>query len=391
MRWASPISQPALHLHNNLSSMRVDHRRILGPFGVLALVLLRLVIGWHFFGEGTKKLQYDRHDREFHLVFSADKELLDKAKGPLAEWYFAYVPDEHGWRHLFATPRENVRPTAAQIEEQKKWLHDYNARRAVAAKKPPADKSNPNQSAAVEFPPSAPYHDWAAKIAEDWRALAEKVKAVPGMTDAQKQRVDRALENRLESLSEYLAEQDEAMTAYRHDLWRLDNWRTSKEAKDVPFYQERIASKTAETTGQLKTWRAAVQTMEAGYLDDLDRIRTAEQRDQPATAKAFREAITDPHQARLDTLNIVVTALTIGVGACLLLGLFTRLASIAGAVFLVGVIASQPFWLSDALNTMPQWIECAALLVLAGTKAGRWFGLDFFTYAMWNTWRHRND
>src|SRR3954464_10835658 len=75
--------------------MIVDRRRILGGFAVFALVVLRLVIGWHFFGEGTKKLQYNSADRAFHLAFSADKELLDKAKGPLAEWYLAFVPGGH--------------------------------------------------------------------------------------------------------------------------------------------------------------------------------------------------------------------------------------------------------------------------------------------------------
>src|SRR3954453_10303048 len=118
-----------------LVPMIVDRRRILGSFAVLALVFLRLVIGWHFFGEGTKKLQYDRTDGALHLAFSADTELLDKAKGPLADWYFKFVPGGHDWRTLLAVPRENVPPTAEQAAEKAKWLHDYNARRAAAAKK----------------------------------------------------------------------------------------------------------------------------------------------------------------------------------------------------------------------------------------------------------------
>src|SRR5881394_3376740 len=97
----------------------VDRRRILGSFAVFALVLLRLVIGWHFFGEGTKKLQYDRHDGGFHLAFSAD-DFLAVAKGPLADWYYAYTPNGHDWRQLLATPRENVRLTPEQSAQQAK-------------------------------------------------------------------------------------------------------------------------------------------------------------------------------------------------------------------------------------------------------------------------------
>ncbi len=125
--------------------MIVDRRRIIGSFAVFALVVLRLVIGWHFFGEGTKKLQYDAEDRRFHLAFSADKELLDKAKGPLTDWYLAFVPDGHGWRQLLASPKENVRPTPEQTAARAKWQHDYVAKRAEAAKK--------HEAAPVEFAP----------------------------------------------------------------------------------------------------------------------------------------------------------------------------------------------------------------------------------------------
>lgn len=44
--------------------------------------------------------------------------------------------------------------------------------------------------------------------------------------------------------------------------------------------------------------------------------------------------------------------------------------------------------LADAAATMEQVTEFAALLVLAGTGAGRWAGLDYFTYALFN--RNRN-
>ena len=79
-----------------------------------------------------------------------------------------------------------------------------------------------------------------------------------------------------------------------------------------------------------------------------------------------------------------MTVLTISVGVCLLLGFLTRVASLAGALFLISVIASQPPWISDAAPTMPQVIELAGLLVLAATGAGRWLGIDYFFYALFN-------
>ncbi len=356
--------------------MIVDRRRILGTFGIFGLVVLRLVIGWHFFGEGTKKIQYDRTDGGFHLAFSADTELLDKAKGPLADWYFAYVPGGHDWRTLLATPRENVPLTAEKAEAKAKWLREYNARRAEANKK----KDPPP----VEFAPTAPYRDWANKIAADWQAVLDKVKRISGLTEAQKQKADQALHHRLEMLSEYLEGEEEAITAYRHELYRLKNWRDEPEAKAVPFVQSRIATKNTETNGQLKTWRTQIAALDAGYYDDLGHILTPEQLKQQSAVNDLHAATYDSTQVRLDRLNVVVTIVTIGVGVCLLLGFFTRTASVVGAIFLLGVIASQPFWIAESVPTINQCIECAGLLALAGTGAGRWLGLDALTYAIFH-------
>lgn len=334
---------------------------------MFAIVLLRLAIGWHFFGEGTKKVEFDRHDRQFHLVFSAD-DFLAQAKGPLADVYLGQMPGEHDWRKLLATPRENVKPTPEQTAEQVNWAREYSKRRAEAKKK--------GEPEAVEFPPTAAYHDWAKKIAADWRATVDNVKAIPGLADAEKQKAELALSARLDELADYLSGEAEGITGYRHDVWRLKNWRDSPEAGGVPFYETRIAAKASETAGQLKTWLEQVRTFETNLNGDLNAVLTPEQREQPATAAALDKALTDAQQARLNTVNMAVTILTIAVGACLLLGFFTRLASLAGALFLLSVIASQPFWVSGAAPTINQCVEFAGLLVLAGTGAGRWAGVD---------------
>jgi uncharacterized membrane protein YphA (DoxX/SURF4 family) len=348
--------------------MTIDSRRILGGFAVFALVLLRLVIGWHFFGEGAKKLEYDRHDGKFRLVFSADAEFLGKAKGPLAPLYLAHTPSEHEWRALLAAPRENVRPTPQDAENQTKWVREYAQRRAEAKKK--------GDPAPVDFAPGSASHDWATKIADDWRASIEKFKAVAGMTDAQKQQAEKALGTRLNELAEYFAGEEESITEYRHELWRLAKWRDSPEAGAVPFYGQRIATKAGETASKAASWRDQVRAFDEQLHGDLSALLTPEQRSQPATVAAAEGAMADKNQHNLDTVNVVTTAVTIGVGACLIFGFFTRLAAIVGALFLLGVIASQPFWISGAAPTMNQCVELAALLVLAGTGAGRWAGMD---------------
>jgi uncharacterized membrane protein YphA (DoxX/SURF4 family) len=73
------------------------------------------------------------------------------------------------------------------------------------------------------------------------------------------------------------------------------------------------------------------------------------------------------------------------VGALLVLGLFTRVAALGGAAFLLSVIATQPPWLAAAADTNYQIVLLLGLLVCAAIGAGRWGGLDFFLGLAWNS------
>jgi uncharacterized membrane protein YphA (DoxX/SURF4 family) len=144
--------------------------------------------------------------------------------------------------------------------------------------------------------------------------------------------------------------------------------------------------KGTETTGQPRAWINQVRDLEAQFVEDLREILSTEQRASDETYSSWESAVTSDNAKRLHVVSVGATILTIGVGVCLLLGFLTRIASVAGALFLLGVILSQPPWLPDAAPTMYHVIEFAALLALAGTGAGRWAGLDYFTYALF----HRN-
>lgn len=349
-----------------------DSRRYLSTFAVFALVLLRLVIGWHFFREGTQKIVYDRHDGELRMNFSSEG-FLKNAKGPLAPMYKSSVPSGHDWQAFLAQPRQNTIPTDEQTAEQARWLSDYELRRAAA--------KNEGKLSPVEFPEPAPYREWAERIAADWRKMVDDVKAVPAMSDEQDKQADKALNTRLQDLANYLSANEEAITEYRHELWRLANWRESPEHGQVPFVDARIATKTTETGQSPGPWLSQVNAFENQLRDDLRKLLTPEQRESPRIVAAVDGATAEPGASRLRLVDTIVTILTISVGLCLLLGLFTRTAAMLGALFLLSVILAQPPWVADAAPTMPQIIEFAALLVLAGTAAGRWAGLDFFLHS----------
>ena len=66
------------------------------------------------------------------------------------------------------------------------------------------------------------------------------------------------------------------------------------------------------------------------------------------------------------------------IGGLLIVGLFSRLASLAAASFLFSVVMTQPPWIPGTTPTYFYVIELVALLVIATTSAGRFGGLDYF-------------
>jgi len=350
-----------------------DVRKQLGAFAVLALVLLRLAIGWHFYRQGTEKLAYDADEGRYRVEFSAAP-FLAQAKGPLAGWFHSQVSNDHDWSTLLAVPRQNEPLAAEEATRRARWFAEQQRARR--------DAEQNEQPVAIEFPPFAPYHNWASQIAEDWSHQVASVKALPGLTDKQRSQADHAFRTRKQQLAEYFAGEVDAITEYQHELWRLENWQAEPEANGLPFQEQRIASKAADTSRSPFRWISQIREFEQQFHEDLHRVLSGEQRADATTMAAIDEAMADPREQRLDQINLGVTILTISVGVCLLVGFFTRLASLTGALFLLAVIASQPPWVPGAASTIEQTVELAGMLVLAGTGAGRWFGLDFFTFAL---------
>ena len=91
---------------------------------------------------------------------------------------------------------------------------------------------------------------------------------------------------------------------------------------------------------------------------------------------------------RIEQMAFVMTYGFLAIGACLMLGLFTRLSALAGAAFMLFVVLCQPSYpgvyptdppqLGHALLVNKDFIEMIALLVIASTSLGRWTGVDFF-------------
>lgn len=319
-----------------------------GFWTVTALVLLRLAIGWHFYSEGVEKLEPG---------FSSAG-LLRDAKGPLAPLFQSFAPPADGYAEHFAQPLA-AGLTSDQQVEQAEWQQAYNKRLGEykAAKETPL----------AEFPPHAPYTEWAEVLVANWEAKRDKAIGLGGKTEA----AEEAYRQARGGLARYFEDQAADVEEWRHELWRLEQMKAKPGAESLAFQQERIDDKSGETGRTGLGWAYAVSGLEDLYVAELAKLAS----DGESSAAAAAELRTP---SPLDWINPTVACVVLGVGVCLMLGLATRLAAVVGAGFLLSVMASQPPWVADA-NTMYfgyQIAECAALLVLSATGAGRWYGID---------------
>lgn len=292
-------------------------RHAISTATVVMLVVLRLNIGWHFFHEGVKHYTDPRWSSEL---------FLRSATGPLAPMYQAYLPDRHGleaWLHSEAESEKNaVQGLVDQVQK------DLDQRRQEFALHYNLNKTQQKQASGLTGEFQADVRKWADANRED-------------------------LENHV------------------HQWRRMLRQAATPDSEEVPFQKQRQAEKQGSLAGELAGWRAQLDSIRHDFDTSLAFILVSQQREAGPLP---------PPPSSLKSVDGVMTYAILAIGFCLLLGLFTRTACVAGALFLLSVVMTQPFWVSAAQPTFNQFVELFALLTLATTHVGRWGGLDYFLH-----------
>ncbi len=324
----------------------------IGVLTVLLMVALRVAIGWHFFQEGLAH----KNDPKW-----SSEGFLRQAKGPLAEQYKQRLPGFHQWDALL------LAPTAA-------LKHDDTI--AEAGEDAAAD------TAKQAKPENSPVYDaWYAQAVHDWEEQRLAIANWYKFTDEQTKASEKLLDQYVDRLARTLAGYESDIKAYRHALTRNQELAAQPGAEDIPYRSARLTKRIANPTGEPgmsvssgpAEWRADAEALEKSFEHDVTALAMPDQ------LKAFPSADNPSELKKTDT--VVIWTLIIG-GACLVVGLFTRVAAVVLALFLGAVMASQPPWIAGALTTVfnYQLVEFIALLVLASSHVGRWGGLDFFIH-----------
>jgi len=311
-----------------------------GVLTILMLVALRVGIGWHFFKEGLSHYQDPKWSSE---------PFLRGAKGPLAEQYQSVLPDAFAWY-------DEAGAGDTTVDESK------------PAGDGTAEKETPR------------WRKWADDVARQWESHRIMFAQFYDLdADRQKRTID--VFNRYKTqLGQYLESEGEAIDEHLHERQRLAKLQAEQSASEVSYQQSRVAAMEKEQQVQADGWNRQIRNMQASYHLALKEILDESQLATPAPELE--------DGTRLAMIDKYLTYGLMGVGGCLIIGMFTRLASLAGALFLLSVALAQPFWVAGTQPTYNQVVEMLALLSLATTPVGRWGGLDFFIHHL-ITWPFR--
>lgn len=332
------------------------------------LVLLRLVIGWHFLFEGLDKLGNPTWSSESYLRESA---------GPLAGFFQRLAGD-------------------AVIDR-------------VTLKPHPVDAQAP------------PHQRFPAALEREWQAIFNRFCKHYDLSSEQRLLAEAKMRQHMDQFVLWLHEGTRRVA--KSSPYGPSVYTDKKMAERVAEYQEKLREArliqsrdlprtahtvfAAETQAQLRTLKAEVNRLRSEIKAEVDdrtaRMKDAlrevlndqQARDYPPLPARIRPALLD--MTLLDLTDVIVPwGLTV-TGVCLIIGLFTRTFCVVGAVLLLLFYLAMPPLgpvVPDNLRAEGHYlyinkniIEMVALLALATIPSGRWCGLDglvrFFNPRNW--------
>lgn len=306
---------------------------------ILAVVGLRLLLGWHFYNEGVKKLEPGFTSAGF----------LRTAKGPFAPIFRSMV----------------------------RGPYDAHAELAV-----PVEYSEYQQGEPREDSDPHPGDAWVDNISEGWEIAVRRLGELdePALSAETLEAIEAARIAAVGRVRKYVHSTSEEIAELQHESWLLQQLREDAGHSPPPYLQARIDEKAADNWITMQPWISSVQLIEEKFVSEVAQLAEADEVSRSDVQHALAE------QSFLSTIDFIVTCVVLGCGICLFLGLATPIAAILAAGFLFSLMLTQPPWVTgpDVMKNFFTWaIEFAALLVVATLGAGRWAGLDGVFNYLW--------
>jgi len=299
------------------------------------LILLRLAIGWHFLVEGWQKVQSHQVGETVTSRPFSSAGYFREAPGPLGQVVRNYAgdPDSEALNRLVVNPIPEGKDPATY---------------------PPQDRI-------------------PRGLKRDWHSYLSHFKSHYGLNDKQKERADKALEQHEAKVVEWLTYEPPANPADRDKDKRYEQYSSEQThtypsgdvkrrmtmAERISEYRNKLAEvkAAAETNwtfgkdvqgAKLRQAKAEAAQMRAGLLadldkqtvafkDDLDKVLTAQQKEEGPVVVARPRTV-------VDMIDKATPYALTAMGACLLVGLFSRTAAFLAAGFLLMTYLAVPAW-----------------------------------------------
>jgi uncharacterized membrane protein YphA (DoxX/SURF4 family) len=317
------------------------------------LVTLRLVIGWHFFIEGWHKVQTHWMGKTATNVPWTGEGFFREGYGPLAEWARKTLKiDVADQLSRFQGGQDAAKSASAHVEK-----HFADFAQHFQLTKDQVAKANEKY-----LPLFDEMKDWLANR----KPTIVKSNVSWGVVER-----PMTVADRLANIRAALNEIDEIQNSMRPAL-----------GSEVE--KARLRSLKVETARQIAELNAEYDDRLAALNKALESVLTDEQR-------KLGPAPTSTPTRPIDILDRITMWSQVILGLFLLLGLFSRLASFALALFLLAVTLIAPAlpWAPTPPGAIGHYvyinlytIEMIALLVLTSIPTGKWFGVDALIAAL---------
>lgn len=288
----------------------------------MALVLLRLTVGWHILYEGIWKLEQEEFSSEGYLGM---------ASGPFEHYYqYSVIKDFEGRARLTPDWHYGVMDALHQ-----KFVEQH-------------------------------------ELSGEQKAMAAKV------LNQRKVNVQQTLQNadNVKLINDYFAAWDK-LNAKKQAV--------SDDKAGAPFEKQRLWEATQKLRSEARPWLAAVEAQHDGLMSDLRGMLPSDQQDGPLVKDSFIEQLRDRDRVVTYACIAIGLCLMIGLFSRLAgLGGFVFLTLIVAAKLQWPGYFAPPSHPSQghSLIINKEFVEMIACLVLAAIPTGRWGGLDFFLHRM---------
>lgn len=287
----------------------------IGSAAIVMLVVLRISIGWHFLYEGVWKYT--------HPEFSSAS-FLKQAKGPLAEQYYALVPDVNGQNKL----------------DEKRVLADLDSRHA-------------------------------------------EILAFYSFDEAQRKMANRILALRKGQVGDWFEINKEPLRKHADSWEKLLLVKATPASSSLPYQEKRAWDKQTELRAEAEGWGKEITAIFHGLDSDLADLATVEQLQRGAP-----EPLANPMAGMdmFMTASILAIGFCLVVGlftrAAAIGGAVFLLTIVLAQPAWPTIYPPAPPPVGHALLINKEFIEMVALLLLACTAVGQWGGLDFFIHQL---------